>query len=717
MLSVNVRIYISLALLLSVFCHVETLRPSHHCNTTVHGLNNETRCSWHCRDIHSYLMAEMKTIIARNKIIRFNVKYEVMEECVNQTSGNSTEHFEIWRANKQSSGFTKALKSVVNLMSCTNSVEESKEITGICTSRPVNTTGTEPTDYNCSSPIFSRIHLVDLGVKFDSIECIETTDNLQPCISITKSTGNKSTTFEGLLKRCGWPNKVLLFLHVVFVAIFTYYSSAFLCLFSPTEVTEDGVHPIVLDGAGPVSLRSLMGNYFFSKDDTICHRVRMFILRAVLLPFPFLGLAIFAEYVQQNESLTFNVLGISYLLHPFMAASYVCYYIMTFCTSFYSAAGSSGGSHPCIVCKHFRSKTLICQENLTKRMKNHLRIQPLILIECSRLFTRLLLTYFKRCFLLILSTFELSCFFFLRLFLLIVLLSASPAVTIILLITILLKIFSALLYTSPLFSILSDTMTRRLYALFRHNRRLLLLSLSLCILIYIPAFLGPICLLAFAGFGVSIAIILAFVLLLSEESLPFVACFVLVLYYFWSSYSSFTNKYQDLGLALFKHYQSYKKSRHSQVTDVNLLENTQNAAGDKDIVMKIPKELFHLAYEELMPIRESVCVLILKVTIIVSFVLFVFSLVMLLNVSATPVMRALLTFLSGSLPKIVAIYMDGRRQKNIEDMTADEKIPLIVQEYIERISAVNQEQQNSGADVDEVMLQNVNEEIIEIAII
>ena len=118
----------------------------------------------------------MKTIIARNKIIRLNVKYEVMEKCVNQTSGNSTEHFEIWCANKQSSGFTKALKSVVNLMSCTNSVEEHKEITAICTSRPVNTTGTEATDYNCSSPIFSRIHHVDLGVKFDSIECIETTE-------------------------------------------------------------------------------------------------------------------------------------------------------------------------------------------------------------------------------------------------------------------------------------------------------------------------------------------------------------------------------------------------------------------------------------------------------------------------------------------------------------------------------------------------------------
>ena len=235
-------------------------------------------------------------------------------------------------------------------------------------------------------------------------------------------------------------------------------------------------------------------------------------------------------------------------------------------------------------------------------------------------------------------------------------------------------------------------------------------------MIALPAVVGSIWFLMFAGFGVAIAISLAIPPLLSEESLPFVAFFVLVLYYFWSSYSSFTNKYQDLGLAVFKHYKSYKKSEDIQVIDMPLnTDSTQNDVGKHNNVMKIPKELFYTACEELMPIRESVCVLISKVTIIVSFLLFVFSLIMLHNVSATPVMRAFVTILSGSLPKIVAIYMDGR-EKNFEAMAADEKIPLIVQEYTEGISTVNQGQDNSGVDVDEVMLQNVNEENIELAI-
>ena len=45
--------------------------------------------------------------------------------------------------------------------------------------KAVNTTAKEPTDYIGSSPIFSRSHLADLGVKLDDIDCntAETTDN------------------------------------------------------------------------------------------------------------------------------------------------------------------------------------------------------------------------------------------------------------------------------------------------------------------------------------------------------------------------------------------------------------------------------------------------------------------------------------------------------------------------------------------------------------
>ena len=723
MLSANS--WLSLAALLAVFSHALSLGPLLHNNKSPHDFNDGTRCSWNCTVLDSDFSDEMKTTIAKKKTVRLAVKYEMKnatEKCEKQTSrissGNITEHWQIWLPSKQHSVFAKALERVANLMFYTDSHGNSEEIRAKCTLRPVNTTAAKPTYDNGSFPIFFRSHLAELGVKFDSIDC-KTTNNLQPCINITKSSENNTSTSEGLFKHTGWPVGILLFLLLGFLIVFNCYSFAFLCLFSPTEVTEDGVHQIVLDGASPVSLRSLIGNYFFSKEDTIWQRLRMFILRGVVIPFPFLVPAIFAEYLQQNTSLTLNILGVSDLLHPIMLVSYVCFYIMV-CFMSFSSAGFSERNRPCFVCRLIKSKTIICQENLPKGIRNHLRIQPLILVECSKLFIRYLSIYFEKCFLLFPSTFEFSPSYFLRLFLIIVLLSASPAVTILLFMIMVLLIFYALLDTSPILTFYGVSIGRRLFVYFRHNRYLLFLSFSVCITIVIPGICGALVVLIFAGIGVEIAIVVAFVLLLNEESLPFVALSVLVLYYFWSSYSSFTTKYQDLGLALFKHYKSYK-SRHSQVTDMSLNtdslpENSQNYLGSKDNLMKIPKELFRIAYEELMPIRESVCVLILKVTLIVSFVVFVFSLIMLLNVSATPVMRALLTFLSGSLPKVVAIYIGGRRQKNIESMAADEKISFIVQEYLEGTSTVNQGQRNSGVDVDEEMLQNENEENIELRI-
>ncbi|KAJ7390669.1 hypothetical protein OS493_023381 [Desmophyllum pertusum] len=422
----------------------------------------------------------MKTTIAKNRLIRLVVKYEkkVDDKCVNQTShnssGNATEHWQIWLANKQLSSFAKATERLMNLMFYSDSNEEHKEIRAMCVFKSVRKTATTKI-YNSwiQFPLLSRGNLADLGSEFNITDCnTEGMDNSQPCVNISKSTGNNSSTkLKNIFERGGWPVTVLFCLFGVFMKVFMYYSPAFLCLFSPTEVTENGVRQIILEGASPVSFRSLMA--------------------------------------------------------------------------------------------------------------------------------------------------------------------------------------------------------------------------------------------------------IAFALLFSEEGLPYVACFVLVLYYVWSSYSSFTNKYQDLALSLFKHC---KKSRRDNFTDMALntdqeQENASNAAErhvSEDGVMKIPKELFHMACEELMPIREGVCILILKIIIIVCFVFLVFSLIMLMNVGATPVMKALLTFLTGSFPKIVDIYVDGSRQKILETMATDEKIPNILQEYMNRPTSCSTHAQEliCVANVDEVMIPlvlNANE--------
>ena len=711
------------AVLLAVFCHAQASAPSHHDNKLA-SFDNETRCSWKCTAIESNLTEDVKNTIAKGGLIHLVVKYEnkVDDKCLNQTtrnsSGNATEHFQIWMANKQRSTSVKVFASLENLMFCDDSNEEHRKIRALCTLKPPKTTAITqitPTHYSGSLPVvFSQGHLADIGITFDSIGCnTKVKDYGQPCLNISKSSENSTTISK--CKRDGWPVAVFTWLCIVFFTVFTYYYPAVICLFTPTESSENDVRQIVLEGASPVSFRSLMGNYFFSGNHTIWHRARLFILRGVVLPFSFLGPAIFVVFLQYKKLIpTFSVFGVSHLSQPRMLVYSGCYYTLAFYISFFDTS-SFKANHPCFVCKRVKSKILDCQEVLPKRIINHLRLQPLFLVNCWRAFIRYLLNYFKVSFLVLPSACKVSPIFFLRLSAFIVFLFSLPAVTATLLIAMLLVVGISIMLTSPIF-ILWLYSFNPVSVNSKYPAGLKLILLFIYIMLAIPTLFGALYVLLLAGTGVLVALVLVFALLLSEESLPFMACIVLVFYYVWSSYCSFTNKYQDLALALFK---QYKRSGHRQVTDLTkntdlCQENTPNSADNENSVMKIPKGLFLVSCEELMPIREGVCILILKITIIVSFVLLVFSLTMLLNVDATPVMKALLTFFTGSFPKIVAIYVDGGRQKKIEAMVNDEKIPKIVGDYITGTSSKSiQGHENRSVDSDETLLLDVGGENIE----
>ena len=701
MLSANS--WLSLAALLAVFSHALSLGPLLHNNKSPHDFNDGTRCSWNCTVLDSDFSDEMKTTIAKKKTVRLAVKYEMKnatEKCENQTSrissGNITEHWQIWLPSKQHSVFAKALESVANLMFYTDSNGHSEEIRAKCTLRPVNTTAAKPTYDNGSFPIFFRSHLAELGVKFDSIDCYEeTTDTLQPClISISKLTGNNNTNSKSPIER-GWPAVVLFWFQLVFSAVLWHYSPAFLCLFSPTEVTEHGVRQIILEGASPVSLRSKMGNYFFPEDDgTIWHKARKFFVRVVIIPLPFLGPVIFADFV---------IFGF-FRLHTFqqfIITCCVCYFIKAFYISFFTTRSSQ--AKPCIVCRRIKPKTVSCQEELPKLILGHLLVQPLILVQSWRLFIQYILRYYKMS-RTVLPTCKVSFVNIFRFPIYITLLSTIPAVTMILLVAITLLAFCGILRSSPIIILCTTRNTAINVPSF--------IDLAVRYCFTIPATLGALYFVIFAGLGATIALQTGFQLLFFEEILPYVACVVLVLYYAWSSYSSFTNKYEDLAFELFKHY----KKSEDQNYDAESLNSTDqvqvNIGAEYDDSMKIPKDLFLMACEELMPIRDNVCVLVLKVITIVTFVFLVFLTAMLINVGATPVMKALFTFLTGIFPKIVAIYIDGGRQRKNEAMITDQRIPKILREYFKKASRSCYGQDNNGADVNETLLENVNEENI-----
>ena len=79
-----------------------------------------------------------------------------------------------------------------------------------------------------------------------------------------------------------------------------------LSIFIPPEDTHEGIRKITVEGPSPVGFRSLIGNDFFSTDNTIWHKGRKFIMRVLILPLPFLVPALFVEYLLYQTVLSWE---------------------------------------------------------------------------------------------------------------------------------------------------------------------------------------------------------------------------------------------------------------------------------------------------------------------------------------------------------------------------------------------------------------------------
>lgn len=115
-----------------------------------------------------------------------------------------------------------------------------------------------------------------------------------------------------------------------------------------------------------------------------------------------------------------------------------------------------------------------------------------------------------------------------------------------------------------------------------------------------------------------------------------------------------------------------------------------------------------MACEELMPIREGLCVLVLKVTLILCFVFLTFSFILLLDVGATPLTKTLVAFFTGSVPKIATMYFDGDRQKKLEAIEIDENAPQIVEDYLSRTPEPVPEPESFSGNNDEALPVLIN---------
>lgn len=691
------------------------------------GSSNNTKCRWNCKVIDSDFPERWKTAFGKKRLITLVVNYErkVNEKCIQKTSessGNTTEYFEVWLpTNNHLSTFDHAIQRLFNSI-FSGQTDGKANMKAVCSLDMATDTIASSTTTNDFLSPFVRSHLADHGIEYaaNASDCSpEEMPNSIPCITRSNSTDNHFTEKFGFY-----------LLAIGYFSILSYYYPAFLCVFSPTRVTESGLRQIVLEGTSPVSFTSFVANVFHCENETIWHKTRMLVLRLFVLPLPFLiPAALYAVYVTKSGerdiitthwlqtffialySLTkIDIRNIPHGPQTWIIVLLVIYAFHSIYESFFKIQARD--TKPCPAC-HILKPNFDCNSNLPREILNHLRLQPLIVVKSCSFFKKCLVCYFEMsC--LILPSREVTVLGFFRAAGFLVLFTLAPVVTVIVLSAITVVALFAIWYTSPIL-VLCGTLRERVQGV---GFRRLVVILLVRIFITTPAFLGFFLVLCLAAFSVVFGIAAALILLLSEESLPFIVLFVLVCYYMWCSYSSFSTKYHDLSLTLFKCYQQNRQRQNPGEAAVIITNDpeqpnrTTSPTDESGNVIKIPEELFDRACEELMPVREGVCVLFLKVVSILSCVLGVFFLIMQLDSGATPVMKALVTFFTGSLPKIVTIYLDGGRRKTVDEMVIEERAPKIVQDYIDNCSGA----EKSEADT-EVIIPDENEEAIEMVIV
>ena len=667
-------------------------------NSVGEGLNKDARCSMNCRVIESGFTKQCDSLFTKKRFINFAVGYTVYYEkpetkCSKAAISTLRRYrwLNVWRpANTTAvSSFARGIKGVWILIFEEGCTEEGK-MTVSCTFKP---TRTAVQDNQITQKVKESVE--EMGFTF-------ITDKEQPGPLLSK------------------------IFAISFVFIFQmpsfYYLPALLCIFSPTVGRKNGIPYILLQGAGPISLRGFLGNKLFNMDRSIfrftsrCHKAKKIFFGVLFMVIPFLLLAP-ALFVANLTPFKVPYCHFN-LTHPFVVVCIICYFLhVVYSSLFLMIRQATAEERPCYFCRQLSSNPSCCVGILPRRIISHMRLQPLIVVECLKSFVRGLNKYFR----IIIRIWKASTSWVICVPSVTILLLVVPFVIALLLLAYLTKCLFFLYCTCPLSIVdqdnLFDVSPMRLWDHLKgciSNFGIRDIVRRLCLMVGLSlVLLGAIFLGLFVSLGVLLTFFLAFtmILLFPEQSLPIVACILLICYYLWSIYNSFVNKYHDLSLIIFDFY----KSEKDQISSEELCsEGSTNFTDDRDIVLKIPKDLFDMACEELWPVREAVCLLLLKVILIFTFIFLIFYLSMKLDIDVRPLAKTVLAFVMGLIPKIFLAYFDGNRHKRIEALAVKETVPKIIQKYLKRF---NDGQSNLGADHQEASLAiQGNEENIEIHI-
>lgn len=170
--------------------------------------------------------------------------------------------------------------------------------------------------------------------------------------------------------------------------------------------------------------------------------------------------------------------------------------------------------------------------------------------------------------------------------------------------------------------------------------------------------------------------------------LPFATLLVVVTFYCWRCYSSFTRKYNYLALKLYKRYTTNAQGGEEQ--QINPMEEK---------VPMIPKGLFKEACKELMPLQESVGILAVQLFSLLTFFFVVFAVIM-ETPDASDQAKATAMFFTALVPEIIEmVFSKDPGMEELDDEFFDKKLKNVVDEY----SA-------SAENKNDIIIHNVREE-------
>lgn len=485
------------------------------------------------------------------------------------------------------------------------------------------------------------------------------------------TTTKKSTPHTApISKTVEWPVRPLTgFIFFIWV-MFMLYSPATICLFFPTYVSSaQNTDLIFLEGPGHVSIRGRIANIVEAIVRSDRSRLRYLAIASFLLtPLSLLTMMsglfsppLLPQYMNIhiiNPVVVISWWGLPWVIRGLIRVLFTRLYFV----------------EPCFICDCFAGKQIIHQvsESLKEVIKQHLQIQPLIIVKC----VNLLCSYFKKLYstdskMIVWSQRTCTstiCRSFFVLFIMVIALLTILLLTIIFLVLILVLGF----YSCPM----SDIFDRHVQLLLPgiHKDGSSNRFLNSAFMIFLTAFFFcPVTVWLGSTFFYSLSFFIkSFTIILKLENIPYLTLLVLSTSYCLRCYYSFTRKYDDLAAKLYRFLKKRVQQDDNQ-PEVTLEYNKKKV---------IPKYIFDKACLEVMPLAENIGKLLLRVFIILAFFFLVFTIV-----TETPGvpdrMKITAMFLVAVMPIVIemVILKKGDEMKKLRQEELGEKIQSIVDEY------------------------------------